>query len=338
MRRFFRFLGAFIGVAALIAVAAAVGVFIGARIVESQEPETAVAARPSSAASVVAPEPSIRPLITNRPSGGTVGGQPSSMPITGDCLACHQSADGGVATKEIPALAHPLEGWTQCTACHAPNRLVKTAPGHTGIHADGCLLCHTKVSPAPPMRPHTLELTADCLSCHGKSEPLPHSMADRTVSNCWLCHQSSPDQAPTSPHRVQAGDDCRGCHDATKIGALPRSHAGWADRTCITCHQSAKVVAPIAPHDLSARAGLCTYCHESSELASGSPRPLATSDHDGDEAPTATSAPDGTEPSTTLPTPGTTTFPTVRATPPPSPVTTTDEAGAIPGTDATAGS
>ena len=61
---------------------------------------------------------------------------------------------GGVGTKAIPALAHPLQGWTDCTGCHAPDKLVQTAPGHTGIHKAQCTVCHTKFSAPAPDRPH----------------------------------------------------------------------------------------------------------------------------------------------------------------------------------------
>jgi len=106
-----------------------------------------------------------------------------------DCGACHVSPDGGVGIIAIPALAHPLEGWGDCTACHADDRLVKTAPGHSSLHRADCLVCHKApvLTGSPPPRPHHLLTGAPCLSCHdSKTAPLPTDMAGRT--NCWICH------------------------------------------------------------------------------------------------------------------------------------------------------
>jgi hypothetical protein len=105
-----------------------------------------------------------------------------------DCGACHLDTGGGITTRPIPTLAHPLEGWKDCTACHANDRLVETAPGHSGIHKSDCLACHKVPSAegsAPP-RPHHVPTGATCVSCHGSKAPLPTDMTGRT--NCWVCH------------------------------------------------------------------------------------------------------------------------------------------------------
>jgi hypothetical protein len=110
------------------------------------------------------------------------------MPNDADCSACH-TAPG--ATKPAPAMAHPLEGWQNCTECHATDRLVETAPGHSSLHKEDCLLCHAPAadqSPAP--RPHHTYNGTACTACHGNpaipQAPLPQDMSER--GNCWVCH------------------------------------------------------------------------------------------------------------------------------------------------------
>jgi len=118
-----------------------------------------------------------------------------AMASDADCSACHLT-DTGVGTKAIPAMAHPLEGWRDCTACHATGRLVATAPGHSGLHKDQCLLCHKPLpagSTAAPARPHHVYPNQPCISCHGTKAPLPTDMAGR--QDCWICHPGTDTQA-----------------------------------------------------------------------------------------------------------------------------------------------
>ena len=156
----------------------------------------AVTATPSAA-------PTTGPAATVTP-GGAMAKSPIGipMPSDADCGACHYTQNGGVGVKEIPVLAHPLKGFTDCTACHNPTGLVKTAPGHTSLHKTDCLVCHQQrpeASPSEgstagasvgPMRPeHMGSKGAACTSCHGvdKHAPLPAAMRDRG-GNCWICH------------------------------------------------------------------------------------------------------------------------------------------------------
>lgn len=148
--------------------------------------------------------------MTGSSTGRTAGGQtppaslgPSSspwlisiapgqigMPDGADCAACHVNDNGVIGVKSIPRIAHPVHGWSECTNCHDNERLVSTAPGHTGIHADQCLVCHRESSqPAPTPRHPTLP-DSDCLACHGSLAPLPSDMVDRPRTLCWLCHHS----------------------------------------------------------------------------------------------------------------------------------------------------
>ena len=141
----------------------------------------------------VGAEPTIHPL----PTTGPVVPAAVEMPLQGDCLACHQTTTG-IGLVPVPALGHPLAGWRDCTACHAPERLVQTAPGHTSLHRDQCLLCHTHATPAAPSRPHSSAVTTDCLACHGTSAPLPGTMVGRDDATCWLCHRASPATGSTT--------------------------------------------------------------------------------------------------------------------------------------------
>jgi hypothetical protein len=131
----------FIGlVLVVLLVGGAIGVVIG--VVTNPDTDDLV--------SLPTPAPSVVPDATTKPIADQV-----NMQTLTDCKACHTSDAGGVGTKDIPALAHPLEGWTDCTGCHAPDKLVQTAPGHTGLHKDQCTVCHTKSSP-PALEGHDL--------------------------------------------------------------------------------------------------------------------------------------------------------------------------------------
>lgn len=139
--------------------------------------------RAMSAAASPSPSPS------PAPSSADVAPMRVPIPASAQCKACHGSGDP-VAVLNIPAMAHPIQGWSDCTACHADDKLVKTAPGHSGIHKDLCLACHKEPSPdasasALP-RPHHIVPGTACITCHGSKAPLPTDMAGRT--NCWICH------------------------------------------------------------------------------------------------------------------------------------------------------
>jgi hypothetical protein len=113
-----------------------------------------------------------------------------AMPENADCGACHVTAGGVVGVKAVPVIAHPIHGWTACTSCHASDKLVATAPGHSGIHANECLVCHRESTEPAPKPKHPTLPDSDCLACHGPLVPLPSNMADRPKELCWLCHHS----------------------------------------------------------------------------------------------------------------------------------------------------
>jgi hypothetical protein len=162
----------------------------------------------------------------------------AAIPENADCSGCHLTDRGVIGLRPIPPVGHPLQGWSDCTACHAPERLASTAPGHTGIHATQCLTCHVAGDmPAPLSRPHRERENQDCLDCHGTIAPLPSDMAHRPDSVCWLCHRLPDEQPPIPAHETVAGEtDCLTCHVAGKVGALPTDHQGRTASQCLLCH------------------------------------------------------------------------------------------------------
>ena len=170
------------------------------------------------------PSPTATPVPTP-PSAMALSPIGVEMPKDANCQACHITASGTVGSKPIPRLAHPLAGFKDCTACHTTNGLVQTAPGHSSLHKDDCLICHQPPDPAsptaslaPPRPEHMGSGTASCTSCHGLDEhaPLPDKMKGR--DNCWICHNgpefqplfelaspgSAPGSAAASPQAASA--------------------------------------------------------------------------------------------------------------------------------------
>lgn len=162
----------------------------------------------------------------------------AAIPASSECAGCHLTDRGVIGLRPIPALAHPLEGWTKCTACHATASLVSTAPGHSGIHATECLTCHQTADLPPPLsRPHRDRQNTACLDCHGSKAPLPADMTHRTDRVCWLCHRLPDVQPPVPAHETASGEtDCLGCHVAGKVGALPADHLRRTASECLLCH------------------------------------------------------------------------------------------------------
>ena len=144
--------------------------------------------------------PSAAPSALPSPTGWPISLGPGEiqMPAGADCAACHETTGGVIGIKDIPAIPHPVDAWPNCTECHDSARLVQTAPGHSGIHADQCRICHTvSLGAAPPPAHHVLP-NVDCLACHGKTAPLPADMAHEPGKYCWLCHLSTDaSQEPT---------------------------------------------------------------------------------------------------------------------------------------------
>jgi hypothetical protein len=193
-------------------------------------------AGPDLSSRTAGPVPTAAPVFTPEPTPGSamalspVGIQ---MPTDAKCDACHLTTNGTVGTKPIPKLGHPLWGFRNCTACHSPGGLVQTAPGHSSLHKDDCLVCHQVADSAKPgtsvapLRPEHMGGDKACTACHGvdKHAPLPEDMKGR--NNCWVCHNGaefkylfespSPGTSPgTSP----------GASPDASAGASPEASAG----------------------------------------------------------------------------------------------------------------
>jgi hypothetical protein len=171
----------------------------------------------------------------------------ASIPESAECSGCHMTTAGTIGVRTTPKMGHVLEGWSECANCHAPDRLVDTAPGHSGIHATQCTVCHEPGDPLTPLsRPHRDNQNEACLNCHGKTAPLPSDMAHRNESVCWLCHRLPVVEPPVPAHDTAPGEaDCLTCHVAQgKAGALPRDHVARPASLCLSCHEVALGMTP----------------------------------------------------------------------------------------------
>jgi len=194
----------------------------------------------------------IPPQNSGNVSGPSASPSPETMqmglahiPTSNACVLCHYSG-GEAGLKPIPALAHPLEGWTACLTCHTDESLGRTAPGHEGIAESECLNCHKEAPQLPITQAHA-DLNEPCLDCHGTVAHLPSSMVGRNQDDCSLCHKPNPSPPPVNPHPDMGDLDCRSCHQAGNVGALPIDHALRGDDTCILCHEVGGAIAPATP-------------------------------------------------------------------------------------------
>jgi len=150
-------------------------------------------------------------------------------------VLCHE-AGGSAAVKVIPAMGHPLAGWTSCLTCHTNEKLGRTAPGHDGIPESECTNCHKEPTQGPPITQAHANLNRPCLDCHGSVAHLPTSMVGRDQKDCVLCHKPNPSPPPIKPHPDPQDLKCRDCHQSSSVGALPIDHALRGDDTCVLCH------------------------------------------------------------------------------------------------------
>ena len=157
------------------------------------------------------------------------------IPTSNDCLLCHTSG-GSAGIKPIPAMGHPLAGWTACLTCHTNEKLGREAPGHEGIAESECTNCHKEPTQGPAITQAHANLNKPCLSCHGSVAHLPTSMVGRSQDECWLCHKPNPSPPPIKPHPDPQNLACRDCHKSSSVGSLPIDHALRGDDTCVLCH------------------------------------------------------------------------------------------------------
>ncbi len=200
---------------------------------------------------ITTPAPTAVPAASPT-TGIEMGG--AIIPNDAQCTGCHVAGSGTMAVQTIPVMGHPLEGWSKCTDCHAPARLVDTAPGHSGIHASECTVCHKPGDlPAPLSRPHRDNQNVACLSCHGSIAPLPSDMTHRTETVCWLCHRLPTIEPPVPAHATAAGEaDCLTCHVAGgRAGGLPADHVARPASLCLSCHEVTLGAAPVTSPEIT---------------------------------------------------------------------------------------
>jgi hypothetical protein len=158
------------------------------------------------------------------------------IPTSNACVLCHESG-GSAGLKTVPAVGHPIDGWSRCVVCHTNEKLGAKAPGHEGIQESECLNCHKAAPSGPPItQPHSRFQDQQCLDCHGSYAHLPSSMVGRDPKECWLCHKPTASPPPQYPHPANIPQSCRSCHLAGQAGNLPIDHALRADNTCLLCH------------------------------------------------------------------------------------------------------
>ena len=221
---------------AVVSLLAAIGLTIGFMVINIGVPEL-------RRAGVINVTPTARPSPTPDATPGpsadiTMGG--AILPGNAECAGCHVTTAGSVGLRPMPVMGHPMEGWSKCTECHATARLVATAPGHSGIHATECTICHKPGDlPAPLSRPHRDNQNLACLSCHGSTAPLPADMTHRSEAVCWLCHRLPKVEPPVPAHETAPGEaDCLKCHVAGgDAGKLPADHIERPARLCLSCHE-----------------------------------------------------------------------------------------------------
>jgi hypothetical protein len=169
------------------------------------------------------------------------------IPTSNACVLCHETG-GSAGLKVVPAVGHPIEGWTRCTVCHTDDRLGQDAPGHEGIPETECLNCHKAPPEGPAItQPHARFQDQQCLDCHGTYAHLPSSMVGRDQDQCWLCHKPTSSPPPEYPHPADNPLDCRSCHVASDAGNLPIDHAMRSDSTCLLCHDIKTAAHPPSP-------------------------------------------------------------------------------------------
>ena len=231
-----------LAVAALSAVLLVLVGFIVTNIAVPELQRAGVLAAPGSPSPIVQAPAQAQPAPS---TGLEMGG--ASIPDSAECAGCHTTTSGTIGVRDIPRMGHPLEGWSECANCHAPDRLVDTAPGHSGIHATECTICHQPGAVLTALsRPHRENQNQACLSCHGKTAPLPSDMAHRAESVCWLCHRLPTVEPPVPAHATAPGEaDCLTCHGASgKAGALPKDHVARPATLCLACHEVALGTTP----------------------------------------------------------------------------------------------
>jgi hypothetical protein len=158
----------------------------------------------------------------------------------------------GFPLLQIPAVPHPLEGRSDCLACHDTGGIEPFPEDHAGRTSESCTMCHqageAEAEEIPPV-PHPLEGREDCLACHDTDgiEPFPGDHVGRTNDMCTMCHEAGEVEAkaiPNVPHPVEGREDCLLCHDTGQVRPFPADHEGRGSETCLGCHEPGQAEEP----------------------------------------------------------------------------------------------
>lgn len=180
--------------------------------------------------------------------------------LMSDCSSCHEMTDELMIAKPFPAIPHKIEGWGQCSFCHAPARLAPPPESHRGLPDVICQACHQVSQTSPPSLGHVLWRDKTCSSCHRTSLDLPPSHDDRGELTCALCHEPAKVEPPSVPHAVKTDGLCSSCHTSGEVAAAEPRHADWGEGQCATCHAADPGGVPTVPHALDRRTE-CSFCH-----------------------------------------------------------------------------
>jgi hypothetical protein len=183
--------------------------------------------------------------------------------LLSDCTSCHQVGDESMAVRQFPPIPHRVEGWEECSFCHAPARLAPPPEGHTGVPDMLCQACHKVSTTSPPSLGHVLWRDKTCSSCHRTSLDLPVSHEDRGDLTCALCHEPPKVEPPVVPHSLSTEELCAGCHPGDEAASTEPRHSDWMQEECTTCHSPSPGGVPTVPHEMDSRTE-CSFCHTAS--------------------------------------------------------------------------
>jgi hypothetical protein len=165
----------------------------------------------------------------------------------GDCLACHDKAQGGV-----PAVVYTNDHLTCGDArCHT------MVPSHSGtpIKDVACTTCHTA----------HYEAHGACATCHTDPRRFHHGVTHATpLVDCTSCH----DGTLVPAKKAHAGLSCGACHTGMTKPPVPatcqKCHDAqtFGDVTCTACHSETGTIGKETIHAADPAATVaCATCH-----------------------------------------------------------------------------
>lgn len=170
-----------------------------------------------------------------------------TAPASGECVACHETAD----VRSVHANARAGE----CAVCHDNAARVPVLPA-----SPDCAGCHPYSPVATGHYPASAHAATEngCGGCHSLDLKAEHAKASSGPVDCVTCHESSVDTLTTSWDR-----SCAACH-ATKHGQMQASHVS-SNATCsgTGCH----AIGDVSDLHKGVQGGGCSVCHGSTSGA-----------------------------------------------------------------------